>query len=409
MSNAPGALLLVENNGYPMDFRVRREADALHEAGYTVSVICPRGPGQAWKEIINGVHVYRFPAPPGGNGFLGYALEFGYATLAMLLWSLWVSLRRRVDVVHAANPPDTLCIVGAVLKLFGKKFIFDHHDLSPEVYLSRFAVPRENIVHRMLRFFERLSYAVADVVIATNESYRKRAIERGGFAPDKVFVVRNGPPASYRPLPPDPSLAAKAPFLLGYIGTIGPQDGVDYLVRAVHHMVFEIGRKDFIAVIIGDGDAHADVQQLARDLDVERYVMFTGRLAEPEARKLLSTVHVCVQPDPMSPLNDKSTMNKLMEYMALGKPTVAFDLAETRYSAGEAAIYVEPNDEAAFASQIVWLLDHPEVRSTMGQVGQQRVATGLSWEHSVPHLLNAYREGLGLRPSYQPPLGQMQR
>jgi glycosyltransferase involved in cell wall biosynthesis len=409
MTNAPGALLLVENNGYPMDFRVRREADALHEAGYIVTVVCPRGHGQAWAEVVEGVYVYRFPAPLGGNGLLGYALEFAYATFAMLIWSFWVLLRRRVDVVHAANPPDTLCIIGAVLKVLGKKFIFDHHDLSPEVYLSRFAIPRKNIVYRMLCVLERLSYAVADVVIATNESYRKRAIERGGFEPDKVFVVRNGPPASYCPLPPEPLLAAKAPFLLGYIGTIGPQDGVDYLIRAIRHMVFSIGRMDFLAVIIGDGDAHADVLQLAKDLDVEQFVLFTGRLDESEARKILSTVHVCIQPDPMSPLNDKSTMNKLMEYMALGKPTVAFDLAETRYSAAGAAIYVEPNNEAAFATQIVWLLDHPEVRTAMGEVGQQRVTNGLSWEHSIPHLLRAYREGLGLRPSYQPTVGQTQR
>lgn len=387
-------LLLVENNSYPLDFRVRREAKALHDAGYRVSVIAPRAEGQDWTENVEGIYVSRFPQPPGGRGVFGYALEFGYATLAILALAIWVALRDGIDVVHAANPPDTLFLVGAVFRLFGKPFVFDQHDLAPEVYLSRFAQPRTHAFYRVLRMLERCSYAVAKVVISTNESYKKIAIERGGKRADQVFVVRNGPPRSYQPVDPDPALTRRARYLIGYIGTIGPQDGLDYWLRAIHKIVFSLGRRDFLAVIIGDGDALDSVKALAAELSIEPYVLFTGRLSEFEARKYLSAVHVCVQPDPLSPLNDKSTMNKLMEYMALGKPTVAFDLSETRVSAKGAALYVRPNDEHEFAERVTWLLDHPEERRKMGEIGRRRVSEELAWEYSVPELLRAYRDGL---------------
>ena len=389
-------LLLVENNAYPFDFRVRREATALRDGGFRVSVIAPRGAGQPWHEEMEGVGVYRFPAPPGGSGLLGYAVEFGYATFAMLVLALWVALREGVDVVHAANPPDTLFVIGAVFRVFGRQFVFDHHDLAPETYLSRFGKPRENLVSRILRVLERCSFAVANVVISTNESYRRLALERGGKQAEQVFVVRNGPPLSYQPLAPDPELRGKARHLIGYIGTIGPQDGVDYWIRSIREMVYTLGRTDFLAVIIGDGDALEHVKALARQWEVEQYILFTGRLGELDSRRHLSAVTVCVQPDPLSPLNDKSTMNKLMEYMALGKPTVAFDLTETRYSAAEAALYVEPNDEQSFARKVVWLLENPAECERMGEIGRQRVAEQLAWEYSAPELLRAYGQGLGI-------------
>jgi len=398
IASSVNVLFLVENNAYPLDFRVRREAHALRDAGYRVAVIAPRGPAQPWDEQIDGIHVYRFPAPPGGAGVLGYAFEFGYATLAMLLRSAWVVAREGIDVIHAANPPDTLFAIGFVYKLFGKRFVFDHHDLAPETYLSRFAQPKENFLYRVLRTLERVTYATADVVVATNESYRCVAIGRGGKHRDKVFVVRNGPPLAYQPFEPDPELTRRAKHLIGYVGTIGPQDGVDYWLRAIREMVVTLHRRDFLAIIIGDGDAFRGVKSLARELDIDHYVCFTGRLPEIEARKCLSAVHVCVQPDPQSPLNDKSTMNKLMEYMALGKPTVAFDLVETRFSAGDAAIYAKPNDELEFAKCVSWLLDNPDKGREMGQRGRDRVANELAWEYSVPELLRAYSQGLGLPP-----------
>jgi glycosyltransferase involved in cell wall biosynthesis len=394
MSSPARVLLLVENNPYPLDFRVRREAQTLRDAGCQVTVIAPRDAGQPWSEEVEGVRVYRFPAPPGGSGLLSYVVEFGYATLAILLLTVWVWLRRGVDIIHAANPPDTLFVVGAIFKMLGKRFVFDQHDLAPETYLSRFGQPRQDLVYRVLGLLERCSYAVADVVIATNESYKQLAVTRGRKPTDRVFVVRNGPPLSYQWAQPDPRVAQRAKYLIGYVGTIGPQDGVDYWIRAVHELVSSFGRRDFLAIVIGDGDALPAVRALARTLQVEPYVWFTGRLPEPEVRKHLSAAHICVQPDPLSPLNDKSTMNKLMEYMALGKPTVAFDLAETRYSAQEAALYVRPNDEVEFARQVSWLLDNPAVRERMGIIGQQRVRDGLAWEHSAGSLLGAYGKAL---------------
>lgn len=316
----------------------------------------------------------------------------------MFLLTVWVSIRKGVDVIHAANPPDTLCVIGIIFKLLGKRFVFDQHDLAPETYLSRFEQPRENIIYKILCFIERLSYKAADVVIVTNESYKQVAIQRGKKQADKVFIVRNGPPLTYQPVEPDPGLIGRAKYLIGYIGTIGPQDGLDYWMRAIREMVFTLGRRDFLAIIIGSGDALTSVQALAKELQIEAYVLFTGRLSELESRKYLCAVSVCVQPDPLSPLNDKSTMNKLMEYMALGKPTVAFDLVETRFSAQDAAIYVKPNDVLDFAERVSWLLDNPDECEKMGKIGRDRVANALAWEYSVPELLEVYSEGLRFPP-----------
>lgn len=390
-------LLLVENNAYPFDVRVRREAQALRDARYQVTVIAPRAPGQPWSERLDGIAVYRFPAPPGGEGVLSYAFEFGYATFAMLLLSIWVAVRRGFDVIHAANPPDTLFVIGAFFKLFGKKFVFDHHDLSPETYLSRFKEPKPNLVYKVLRFMERCTYAIADIVIATNESYRLVAQTRGRKRPEQVFVVRNGPPKTFLPLPPDAALQQRAKHLVGYIGTMGPQDGVDYWLRSVREIVVTLGRTDFLTVIVGSGDAAPSLHALAKALGIDKHVWFTGRIPDVEARTYLSTVAVCVQPDPLSPLNDKSTMNKVMEYMALGKPLVAYDLVETRFSAGEAGLFATCNDERDFADKVCWLLDHPDEVARRGELGRAR-AREIGWESSIPELLRAYSEGLGARP-----------
>jgi glycosyltransferase involved in cell wall biosynthesis len=397
MRSLDRVLLLVENNAYPFDVRVRREAQALRDARYEVTVIAPRAPGQPWSERLDGIDVYRFPPPPGGEGVLSYAFEFAYATFAMLLLSIWVALRKGFDVIHAANPPDTLFVIGAVFKLFGKKFVFDHHDLSPETYLSRFKEPKPNLVYRVLRFMERCTYAAADIVIATNESYRLVAQTRGKKKPEQVFVVRNGPPKTFLALDPDPALMQRAKHLVGYIGTMGPQDGVDYWLRSVREIVVTLGRTDFLAVIIGSGDAAPSLHELAKDLGIEKHVWFTGRISDVDARTWLSTVAVCVQPDPLSPLNDKSTMNKVMEYMALGKPLVAFDLVETRYSAGDAALFATSNDELDFAEKVCWLLDRPDEVARRGELGRVR-AREIGWENSVPELLRAYSEGLGASP-----------
>jgi glycosyltransferase involved in cell wall biosynthesis len=398
MRSSASVLLLVENNAYPFDVRVRREALALHNAGFRVSVIAPRGKNQPWTENVDGVEVFRFPAPRGGSDLISYLLEFGYATFAMFVLTCWVAVRRGFDVIHAANPPDTLFVIGGFFKLFGKRFVYDHHDLSPETYLSRFKQPVENVVSRVLRMLERGCYATADVVIATNESYRELAVQRGRKRPETVFVVRNGPPLSFKPVAPDPALAARAKHLIGYVGTMGPQDGVDYWLRAIQKMVVVLGRRDFLAVIIGDGDAAPSLRELARELEIEQFVWFTGRISDRDLKAYLSTVHVCVHPDPLNPLNDRSTMNKMMEYMAFGKPVVTFDLREARYSAQDAASYAKPNDELDFAREVCALLDDEAKRARMGKLGQERVVQKLAWEYSVPELLRSYREGLGLIP-----------
>jgi glycosyltransferase involved in cell wall biosynthesis len=399
MARPVRVLMLVENNAYPFDVRVRRETLALHDAGYELTVIAPRGKNQSWSEDINGVHVARFPAPPGGNGLLGYAFEFFYATAAMLVLTLWVAITRGIDVIHVANPPDTLFVIPALLKPFGVKFVFDHHDLSPETYLSRFNRPTENSVSKVFRFLERCSFYFSDIVISTNNSYRELAISRGAKKPGAVFVVRNGPPKTFAPVEPNEELLKRATHLVGYIGTMGPQDGVDYWLRSIKEMVFTLGMKDILAVIIGDGDAAPALRRLAAELKIEPYVWFTGRISDKEVLEFLSSVSVCVQPDPFNPLNDRSTMNKVMEYMALGKPLVAFDLTETRFSAGDAALFAVPNDELDFAKKVAFLLQNPTEAKRLGEAGQRRVRESLAWEFSVPRLLEAYSVGLKLPAS----------
>jgi glycosyltransferase involved in cell wall biosynthesis len=383
-------LLLVENNTYPFDVRIRREAEALREAGYQVVVICPHKQGQPYHEISDEIIVYRFPYPPQGSGFLGYVVEFGYATSAMLVLSVWVWLRLGVDIIHAANPPDTLFVIGMMFRLLKKKFVFDQHDLSPETYLARFNKRKTDSLYRILRWLERCSYGTADIIIVTNQSYKKVAIERGDKTADEIYVVRNGPPLTYKSVLPDIELATKARYLIGYIGMMGPQDGVDYWLRAIHEMVFHFHRRDFLAVIIGSGDAVTGLHQLAHDLNIESYVWFTGYMSESDAIRYLSTMHICVQPDPLNPLNDNSTMIKMMEYMALGKPTVAFDLKETRFSARDSAMYARPNDIRDFAEKVIWLMNNPDARLAMGAFAKQRVTSKLAWEYSVPELVKAY-------------------
>jgi glycosyltransferase involved in cell wall biosynthesis len=385
-------LLLVENNPYPQDFRVRREALALQQHGCEVRVIAPRGAGQPWRETIAGVDVRRFPMPPAGTGLVGYAIEFGWSTAVMALMALWTAVRRGVDVVHAANPPDTLVFIALLLRPLGARFVFDHHDLSPEIYLARGGSNPSLI--RILKFLERLSMRSAHAVISTNESYRRVAIERCAKAPEDVFVVRNGPPLSYVPMTPDPALAARARYIVGYVGTIGRQDGLDYLVKAMSHLVKMQGRADVLAVIVGDGDELPVIRALSTQLGLDDNILFTGRLDEARTRQTLSAATVCVQPDPSGQLNDHSTMNKMMEYMALGKPVVAFGLTETRFSAGEAALYARNNDTQEFAELIDRLLRDPEERERMGRVGRARVDRQLAWEHSVPNLVACYRHVL---------------
>lgn len=390
----PGkALILVENLSVPFDRRVWQESTTLRDAGWEVHVICPQGTKRDTEAeaVVDGVHIHRYPLKAATGGPAGYLQEYGSA--------LWHTLRLArkvgpVDVVHACNPPDLLFLVAKVLKRQGAKFIFDQHDLCPELYLSRFD-RGQDLLYRGVCALERATYRAADVVISTNESYKEVARIRGGKNPDDVFVVRSAPVVErFHEVPAEPELKRGKPHLLAYLGVMGPQDGVDYALRALAKLRDEVGRTDWHAVFVGSGDAFDDMVALSAKLGLANQVEFTGRIPDEDLVRYLSTADVCLSPDPRNPLNDVSTMNKVMEYMAMSKPIVSFELREARVSAGDAAVYAPANDETAFAELVSQLLDNPEERVRMGKLGQARVAGALSWENSAKNLIAAYEHAV---------------
>lgn len=390
MSPSRRVLILVENLPSPFDRRVWQEATELHSAGYVVSIICPTGRGCEKKfEVIDGIHIWRYDLPLEGHGAKGYAIEYS----AALLWTFFLAWRvliaRGFDVIHACNPPDLFFLIGRFFKLFGKKFVFDHHDINPELYEAKFG--RRDFLYRMLLRLERMSFRAADVSIATNESYRKIAIERGGMPAERVHVVRSGPCLQrIRAVPARPALKCGRRYLVGYVGVMGRQEGIEYLLHAVRHIVYERRREDVHFGLVGGGTSLEELQALAGELGVDRFVTFTGRVPDSALLEMLNTADVCVNPDVANEMNDKSTMNKIMEYMALGKPIVQFDLTEGRYSAQEASLYARKNDPLDLADKILELLDDPVRRARMGRFGRQRVENELEWRHEAPKLLAAY-------------------
>lgn len=383
--------MLLENNPYPGDHRVRREADSLVSAGFQVTVISPGKRALPRYENVNGVHVYRFLAPTPGDGLLGYAWEYGWSMFSSFYLTMWVFFRRGFDVIHAHNPPDLFVLIAICYRMFGKKFVFDHHDLSPEMYHSRFRNGGKKIVYNVLVFFEKLSCRFADQIISTNESYKKVAIERASIPPDKVTIVRNGPDLDrVLQVAPDTELRKKASIILGFVGIMGQQDGVDYFLRAFDYLVKDLGRTDVFAVIIGKGEAVPSLKKLTTKLGLDDRVWFTGRVPEEDMLRYLSTADICIDPDPYDPFNDRSTMVKMMEYMAVGKPIVAFDLTEHRASAEDAALYARHNDEQDFAKNIATLIDNPQLREKMGAYGRQRMEEQLAWHHQEKYLLQVY-------------------
>ncbi|HEV2227940.1 MAG TPA: glycosyltransferase family 4 protein [Steroidobacteraceae bacterium] len=383
-------LILVENLPSPFDRRVWQEACTLRGAGYAVSIICPTGPGCERRfEIIDGVHIYRYRLPLEAAGGAAYLLEYSCALAQTFILSWRVLLTRGFDVVHACNPPDLLFLVGGFFKLLGKKFLFDHHDLCPELYEAKFG--RRGLLYRAQLWLERATFRTADVSIATNDSYRQIAITRGGMRPERVFVVRSGPSlARLERLPPDERLKCGRRYLVGYVGVIGQQEGIDSLLRSVRHLVFELGRRDIHFGVVGGGPLLERMKALAADLGVAQFVTFTGRVPDRELLAMLNTAEVCVNPDAANDMNDKSTMNKVLEYMALAKPIVQFDLTEGRWAAQQASLYARRHDSADFAARIVELIDDPERRAAMGAFGRRRIETQLEWSHQAPRLLAAY-------------------
>ena len=385
--------MFLENRPYPQDLRVRREANALRAAGYQVAVICPIDTGQPFRETVDGVSVYRYPAPPDANGLFAYLWEYGYSMFFSFLLSVRVFFAEGFDVVHAHNPPDTFVFIAVFYKLFGKRFVYDHHDLSPEMYQARFAGGGNPLVYRILVWLEKLSCYFADHVIVTNESYKKIARERGCVPESHITIVRNGMELNRleAAIEPDPGLREMGKAIIGYVGVMGFQDGVDYLLRAVHHLIHDLGRTDFHCILIGGGDAWESLKTQARQLGLDDCVQFTGYVFGEQLRRYLSAADICVDSAPSSSYGDRSTVFKMMEYMALGKPIVAFDLPEHRFTAQDAAVYVRPNDERAFAAALAQLMDDPRRRSCLGAYGIQRIKTQLAWEYSVPKLLEVYQ------------------
>jgi glycosyltransferase involved in cell wall biosynthesis len=383
-------LIIVENLPVPFDRRVWLEARTLRAAGAEVMVICPTGRGfDAHREEIEGIRVLRHPLPE-AHGKTGYLIEYAAALWhqSRLAWKVF--LRHGFDVIHGCNPPDLIFLVALQFRLFGRRFLFDHHDINPELFEAKFG--RRGLFWHLLRLAERLTFAAATVSIATNESYRRIAVERGRMPPEDVFVVRSGPDlARIRPVAPNPAWRNGRAFLIGYVGVMGDQEGIDLFLAAMADLVHRQGRGDIQAVLMGGGPALAALQAMSAQMGLADYVTFTGRVPDATFLEVLSTADICVNPDRVNAMNDLSTMNKVLEYMALGKPLVQFDVTEGRVSAGGASLYARPNDPLDFAACIAELLADPGRRAAMGAEGRDRVVARFAWPHQVAPLLAAYQ------------------
>jgi glycosyltransferase involved in cell wall biosynthesis len=390
-ASRPRVLIIVQNLPVPFDRRVWLECQALRDAGYDVHVVCPKGPGDPTHEVLSGVTLHKYRPSPVVEGPIGYVVEYVWS-LALTAWLTARAFRRqRFDAIQTCNPPDIFWTLGRVFRaLTGARFVYDQHDLCPELYASKYEKPSRPVA-KALRLLERATYKTADHVISTNESYARIARTRGGKRADEVTVVRTGPDAeALRRREPDPALKRGRPYLAAYIGVMGEQDGVDHVVRAAHVIVHEWGRTDISFTLMGKGDAFDDLVALRDELGLADFVEFTGRVPDDVVTGVLSTADVGLSPDPKNPLNDVSTMNKTMEYMAYELPVVAYDLLETAVSAGPAAVYAEPNRVDSYAKAITDLMDDSERRAAMGAIGRARIENELAWIHQKPHYVSVY-------------------
>ena len=399
----PHVLIIVQNLPVPFDRRVWLECQALVAAGHDVTVVCPKGPGDPKHHVLEGVSIFKYRPYPSTQRKAGYVGEYLYS-FAMTGWLTLKAWRRhRFDAIQTCNPPD---IFWPLLLLFrvlgGARCVFDQHDLCPELYQSRYP-DGPALLYRLVRLFERCTYGAADHVVSTNESYRSVAIARGGKQPGEVTVVRTGPdPSRLRRQDPDPTLRRGRRFLACYIGVMGPQDGVDIILRAAAHIVHDMGRGDVSFTLMGKGDCFDSLLALRSELGLDDVVEFTGRAPDDLVFRVMSTADVGLSPDPKNPLNDVSTMNKTMEYMAFELPVVAFDLRETRVSAGDAAVYAEPNDVGLYAKAIVDLLDDEPRRRAMGVRARARIENELAWQHQSGAYVGVYATLVGRSPEASP-------
>nr|PZM94867.1 MAG: glycosyltransferase WbuB [Thermocrispum agreste] len=387
--------IVVQNLPVPFDRRVWLECQALRDAGYEVSVVCPKAKGDPSYQQLDGVHLFKYRAFPPITRQIMFLAEYTYSIVATFLGLVRAYRRRRFAAIQLCNPPDVLFVAALPFLVRGVKLVFDQHDLCPELYESRFGT-RAALPYRALLLAERMTYRLSSRVIATNDSYKRVAVTRGRKKPSDVTVVRTGPdPDRMRRGEAQPGLRRSFAHLLAYLGVMGPQDGVDLALRAMAHIVHDRGRTDIGLTLVGDGDAGPELRALAKELRLEPYVHFTGRVPDAEVAALLSTADIGLSPDPRNPLNDVSTMNKTMEYMAFELPVVAFDLVETRVSAGDAAAYATANDVAEYADVIVWLLDDEVRRKQMAALGRRRVEDVLAWRHQIPAYVGVYDRLLG--------------
>jgi glycosyltransferase involved in cell wall biosynthesis len=390
--NGRRVLLIVQNLPVPFDRRVWLEAASLTKAGYAVSVICPKAKGyNASFETLEGIDIYRYGLPIEARGAIGFVAEFAWCFLRTFVKSIRVALAGRgFDVIHACNPPETFWLLGRFWRLFGKRFLFDHHDLSPEMYAAKFGRD-SGPMYKGLLFLEHMTFKSAGVVITTNDSHKQVALARGGLAPEDVFIVRSGPDVDrLKVYPADATWKKGKPFLLAYLGEMCKQDGVDHLVRAVRILREDLKRDDVHAIFVGGGPEQPVIRAYADEQGIGDICTFTGRISDDDLCRILSSADLAVDPDPKTNWSDKSTMNKIMEYMFFGLPVVCYDLTEHKVSAQDAALYVQANSERALAEGISSLLDGPVRRACMSEYGAKRVREKLVWQHSVPSLLRAY-------------------
>jgi glycosyltransferase involved in cell wall biosynthesis len=404
-SRRPRVLIIVQNLPVPLDRRVWLEARALVERGYVVSVISPRGDGQGRSQVVDDVEIHTYPNPPRARGLASYVIEFVYCWLQTARLTLQVRRRRGFDVIQACNPPDTYWLLALLWRFRGVRFVYDQHDLNPELFRSRFGEPQglsARLQHRALLFLEQMTYRVADRVISTNESYRAIALDRGRRRPEDVTVVRSGPDTTQmRPVVPQPDLRGDAQYLLAYLGIMGPQDGVDQLLFVMDDLVHRRGRRDIRLALLGFGDCLEDLRAQSTRLGLDDHVVFTGHVGPPEIARWLSTADVGLGPDLKTPLNDLSTMNKIMEYMAYCLPSVSFDLKESMASAGDTGVFVPSGNIGAFAAAVEALLADPVLRVEMGLAARRRAVAHLDWSGQVDAYVRVYDELLG--PVTDPP------
>jgi glycosyltransferase involved in cell wall biosynthesis len=383
-------LIIVENLPVPFDRRVWQEANTLKENGANVSIICPKMKGYNKSyETINDIEIYRHPLPVEGKGALGYFLEYSVALFWEFLLSLKIYWKKKVDVIQGCNPPDLIFLVALFYKIFGVKYVFDHHDINPELYIAKYN--KKGVFYKFMLLAERLTFATANYSIATNESYKEIAIRRGKMESEKVQVVRSGPKLErLKPAEGDQCYKKGREFLIGYVGVIGAQEGLDLLLDAAKYLIQK--RSDVQFAIIGDGTELEKIKKMAIEMGLEKYVDFYGRVNDEKMVEILNTADVCVNPDRPTEMNNLSTMNKIMEYMALKKPIVQFDLKEGKLSAQNASLYAENTSTKDFADKIIWLIENKEERIRMGNLGYERIISKLSWQNESKNLLLLYEK-----------------